>query len=106
MHIASAGIIISGNVPATSIPPTQLHQQHKPASNYNRLRIPLQDFELFILLQLRLAQRGDVDLRGHLSKFNPDATTLGIFSQDWELRYFVLSGELATLRTVYSFVNP
>jgi hypothetical protein len=43
--------------------------------------------------QLRLAQRGGVDLQGHLSKFNPDAAEQGIFSQDWELRYFVLSGE-------------
>lgn len=44
-------------------------------------------------VQLRLAQLGGVDLQGHLSKFNPDAAEQGIFSQDWELRYFVLSGE-------------
>jgi len=48
---------------------------------------------IYVLLQLRLAQRGGADLRGHLSKWNPDAGQQGIFSQDWELRYFVLSGE-------------
>lgn len=49
--------------------------------------------QLLLLPQLRLAQRGGVDLQGHLSKFNPDAAEQGIFAQDWELRYFVLSGE-------------
>jgi hypothetical protein len=44
------------------------------------------------VLQLRLAQLGGVDLQGHLSKYNPDAAEQGIFTQDWELRYFVLSG--------------
>jgi hypothetical protein len=43
-------------------------------------------------MQLRLAQLGGVDLQGHLSKFNPHAAEQGIFTQDWELRYFVLSG--------------
>lgn len=51
----------------------------------------------FAVLQLRLAQRGDVDLRGHLSKWNPDASAQGIFTQDWELRYFVLSGQYQIL---------
>jgi hypothetical protein len=46
-------------------------------------------------VQLRLAQLGGVDLQGHLSKFNPDAAQQGIFTQDWELRYFVLSGKAA-----------
>lgn len=41
-----------------------------------------------------MARLGDVDLQGHLSKFNPDAAEQGIFSQDWELRFFVLSGTL------------
>jgi hypothetical protein len=44
-------------------------------------------------VQLRLAQLGGVDLQGHLDKFNPDAAQQGIFTQDWELRYFVLSGK-------------
>lgn len=42
--------------------------------------------------QLHLAQRGGADLRGHLSKWNPDAHEQGIFALDWELRYFVLAG--------------
>lgn len=47
---------------------------------------------IFVVMQLRMAQLGGVDLQGHLSKFNPDAAEQGIFTQDWELRYFVLSG--------------
>lgn len=43
-------------------------------------------------LQLHVAQLGGVDLQGYLSKFNPDAAEQGIFTQDWELRFFVLSG--------------
>lgn len=56
-------------------------------------------------VQLRLAQLGGVDLQGHLSKFNPDAAEQGIFTQDWELRYFVLSGALS-VQGCLSFSMP
>eukprot|EP00775_Hariotina_reticulata_P001101 gene1101-1436_t len=47
-----------------------------------------------LLEALHLAQLGGVDLQGHLNKWNPDASEQGIFSQEWELRFFVLNGSL------------
>ncbi|KAF8061352.1 DGAT1-2 [Scenedesmus sp. PABB004] len=47
-----------------------------------------------LLGALRAAQRGAADKRGHLSKWNPDALEQGIFAQDWELRFFILTGTL------------